>query len=42
MSLAAFLGGGKDQKGQGIFGRANAVAEEDREQQNKLQLLKEL
>ncbi len=37
MSLAAFLGGGKDQKGQGIFGRANAVAEEDREQQNKLQ-----
>ena len=37
MSLAAFLGGGKDQKGQGIFGRANAVAEEDRQQQNKLQ-----
>jgi hypothetical protein len=40
MSLAAFLGGGKDQKGQGLLGRANAIAEEERAQNNKMQQIK--
>ena len=36
MSLAAFLGGGERQEGQGLLGRANAVASENREHDRKM------
>ncbi len=39
MSLAAFLGGGEKQKGQGLLGRAVAVADENRAYDKKMNLI---